>query len=33
VGNCAGAMAVRTLGNRESIQAISLYKFITTLLK
>jgi rfaE bifunctional protein nucleotidyltransferase chain/domain len=33
VGNCAGAMMARVLGNRESINPGALYKFITTLLK
>lgn len=33
IGNCAGAMSTRVLGNRESIDATALYRFITTLLK
>ncbi|MCZ6774086.1 MAG: PfkB family carbohydrate kinase, partial [Proteobacteria bacterium] len=33
VGNCAGAMMARVLGNKESVDAVALYKFITTLLK
>ena len=32
VGNCAGALAVRTLGNRESVQPAALNKFVTALL-
>lgn len=33
VGNAVGTLAVRIIGNRESVEPISLYKFITTLLK
>ena len=33
IGNCAGAMIVRVLGNQEPIQPAHLCKFITTLLK
>lgn len=33
VGNAVGAMAVRIVGNKEFIEPVPLYKFITTLLK
>lgn len=33
VANCAGAMAVEIVGNREPVNPTSLYKFIQTLLK
>lgn len=33
IGNAAGALAVGILGNRSSIEAVSLFKFITALLK
>jgi len=33
VGNTVGAMAVRIVGNKEFIEPVSLFKFITTLLK
>ena len=33
VANCAGAMAVEIVGNREPVDPTSLYKFIQTLLK
>lgn len=33
VGNAVGAMAVRIVGNKESIEPVSLFKFVTTLLK
>lgn len=33
IGNVAGALAVGVLGNRSSIESVSLYKFITALLK
>jgi len=33
LGNCAGAMAVRSLGNRKSLDQVSLCKFVSTLLK
>ena len=33
VGNAVGALAVRIVGNKESVEPTELYKFITTLLK
>jgi rfaE bifunctional protein kinase chain/domain/rfaE bifunctional protein nucleotidyltransferase chain/domain len=33
VGNCAGAMLIRELGNRVSLEPVPLFRFITTLLK
>lgn len=33
IGNCVGALAVRIVGNKESVEPTVLYKFITTLLK
>lgn len=33
VGNCAGALLTRELGNRISVEPVALYRFITTLLK
>lgn len=33
IGNAAGAMAVRYPGNRDSVDPVPLYKFVTTLLK
>ncbi len=33
IGNATGAMAVRYPGNRESVEPVPLYKFVTTLLK
>lgn len=33
VGNCVGALAVLILGNKEPVDQVSLFKFITTLLK
>jgi sugar/nucleoside kinase (ribokinase family) len=33
IGNCAGAMAVEIVGNREPINPIDLRKFITRLMK
>lgn len=33
IGNCVGALAVRIIGNRESVEAEPLFKLITTLLK
>jgi sugar/nucleoside kinase (ribokinase family) len=33
VGNCVGAMQVRWVGNRESVNPVELYKFITALLR
>lgn len=33
IGNCVGALAVEIVGNRESINPVSLFKFIETLLK
>jgi rfaE bifunctional protein nucleotidyltransferase chain/domain len=33
VGNCVGALAVEIVGNRESVNPVSLFKFIETLLK
>ncbi len=33
IGNCVGALAVRIVGNRESVEPASLFKFINTLLK
>ena len=33
IGNAVGAMAVRIVGNKESIEPVSLFKFVTTLLK
>jgi cytidyltransferase-like protein len=33
VGNAVGALAVRTVGNRESVEPTQLYPFVTTLLK
>lgn len=33
IGNCVGALAVRIVGNKESVEPTGLYKFITTLLK
>jgi sugar/nucleoside kinase (ribokinase family) len=33
VGNATGAMAVRYPGNRESVEPVPLFKFVTTLLK
>lgn len=33
IGNCVGALAVRIVGNRESVEPVQLFKFITTLLQ
>lgn len=33
IGNCVGALAVRIVGNRESVEPVPLYNFIKTLLK
>lgn len=33
IGNCVGALAVLILGNKEPIQPVPLFRFITTLLK
>jgi cytidyltransferase-like protein len=33
IGNCVGALAVRIVGNRESVEPMPLYSFINTLLK
>lgn len=33
VGNAVGALAVRIVGNKESVEPVALFKFITTLLK
>ena len=33
IGNAAGALAIRIIGNKSSIEPVALYKFITTLLK
>jgi sugar/nucleoside kinase (ribokinase family) len=33
VGNCAGALAVRIVGNKEPVDPLSMFRFITTLLK
>lgn len=33
VGNAAGALAVRILGNKESVEPQALYRYISTLLK
>lgn len=33
IGNAVGALAVRIVGNKESIEPVPLFKFITTLLK
>ncbi len=33
IGNCVGGLKVATLGNRECVEPVPLYKFITTLLK
>jgi len=33
VGNCVGALAVETVCNREPVDPVTLYKFITSLLK
>ncbi len=33
IGNAAGALAIRILGNKESVEPVALYKYITTLLK
>ena len=33
IGNCVGALAVRIIGNRESVDPEQLYRFITTLLR
>ena len=33
VANCAGALAVEIVGNREPIEPVNLYKFVSTLLK
>ena len=33
IGNAVGTLAVRVIGNRESVEPVPLYKFITTLLQ
>jgi rfaE bifunctional protein nucleotidyltransferase chain/domain len=33
IGNTVGALAVRTIGNKEAVDPISLFRFITTLLR
>ena len=33
VGNAVGALAVRIVGNKESVEPVPLYKFISTILK
>jgi cytidyltransferase-like protein len=33
IGNCVGGLKVATLGNKESVEPVPLFKFITTLLK
>ncbi|MFC1944128.1 PfkB family carbohydrate kinase [Chloroflexota bacterium] len=33
IGNAAGALAIRIVGNRSSVEPVPLYKYITTLLK
>jgi sugar/nucleoside kinase (ribokinase family) len=33
VGNAVGALAVRIVGNKESVEPTQLYRFVTTLLK
>jgi sugar/nucleoside kinase (ribokinase family) len=33
VGNAAGALAVRIVGNRSSVEPVALFKFVTALLK
>jgi sugar/nucleoside kinase (ribokinase family) len=33
VGNAVGTLAVRVIGNKEPVEPVPLYKFITTLLK
>jgi rfaE bifunctional protein nucleotidyltransferase chain/domain len=33
IGNSVGALAVRTIGNKESIEPVPLFRFLTTLLK
>jgi len=33
IGNCVGALAVRIVGNRESVEPVLLYSFINTMLK
>jgi sugar/nucleoside kinase (ribokinase family) len=33
VGNAVGALAVRIVGNKEPVDQVSLFKFLTTLLK
>jgi len=33
IGNTVGALAVRTIGNKEPVQPVPLFRFITTLLK
>jgi hypothetical protein len=33
IGNAVGALAVRIVGNRSPVEPVTLYKFITALLK
>jgi sugar/nucleoside kinase (ribokinase family) len=33
IGNTVGALAVRIVGNRNAVEPVALYKFITALLK